>query len=229
VATLLILRLRRISKLEDQNTHSNCEPTRPEKDKISFSDYKDGLGKLLKDRLVMGLCIMSGLRNMAQAGMMVFLPLYLADIMGMSTIMMGLALFLFQASGVIAAPIAGAISDKKGRRPVVMGGLFISTIILIGLVFTTSDIVYIVGITLMGFFLFALRPVVHSWMMDVTPQSMGGSATSLMFGVQSLFAFIAPALGGILADQYGLIAAFHLITGALLAANLVLLWLPKEK
>lgn len=195
---------------------------------LGLGDYFKGVGSLLKDRAVLVLCFMSGFRNMAQTGLLVFLPLYLANEMGLSPFMMGIGLFAFQASGIIAAPIAGIWSDKIGRRPLVMGGLGITTVMIVLLTFVDNPTIYVAGISIMGFGLFAIRPVVHSWLMDMTPPHMGGSATSLLFAVQSAMTVFAPLIGGALADRYGLISAFYFLGGTLLIANFLVIFLPKK-
>lgn len=196
---------------------------------LSIGAYFSGVASLLRDRAVLALCLMSSLRNMAQAGLLVFLPLYLADEMGLSPAIMGIVLFAFQGAGILAAPLAGYWSDKAGRRPVVMAGITTTTVVLIGLTFVSNSMVYVAGVSVLGFALFAIRPVVHSWLMDLTPAHMGGSATSLMFGLQALFAMIAPVLGGWLADRYGLQAAFYLLSAAMILANAVVILLPKAR
>ena len=77
--------------------------------------------------------------------------------------------------------------------------------------------------------LYAVRPVVHSWMMDLTPDHLGGSATSLMFGTQSGFSIVMPIIGGMLADQYGLASVFYMLAGTILMTNILTLGLPKER
>ena len=79
---------------------------------------------------------------------------------------------------------------------------------------------------MLGFGLYAIRPVVHSWMMDLTPPAFSGSAVSLMFGVQGLMTTLLPTLGGFIADRYGLSAVFYLIAGLMLCANAMAVLLP---
>ncbi|MDX1737225.1 MAG: MFS transporter, partial [Alphaproteobacteria bacterium] len=227
VAVLLVVFLRP-SQRRDSPKVAGEDNTQHVESKISGADYLEGLKSLIKNKMVLLLCIMSGFRNMAQQGLLVFLPLYLLNDMAMSPEMMGFSLFAFQAVGILAAPIAGHISDKIGRRPVVMSGLGLTTVILLGLTLFQNPYLFVAGISVMGFGLFALRPVVHSWLMDMTPDSMGGSATSLMFGIQSLLAMIAPIVGGYLADHYGLVYAFYFLGVAMLVANVFVFMLPKK-
>ena len=196
---------------------------------LGILDYGRNLIGVMKDRAVLGLCVMAGLRTMAQNGLLVFLPLYLADVLGAGPVAMGVALMAMQGGGIVAAPVAGALSDRIGRRPIVMAGLGLTTVILAGLTLLGGGPLYVAGVALLGFALYAVRPVVHSWMMDLTPPQMGGSATSLMFGAQAALSTIAPVLGGLVADRWGLPAVFYFLAAIMLAANLAAVMLPNAR
>jgi len=191
--------------------------------------YLDGLLATARNRAVLSLCLMAGFRTMAQTGLLVFLPLYLAHDLELAPGWVGLGVALLQVGGVIAAPVAGTLSDRIGRRPIVQSCLSVSTLLILALALAGSGIVFAVGISLLGFALYAIRPVVHSWMMDLTPPELGGSATGLMFGTQAALAALMPLLGGIMADRWGLGSVFYLLAGTMLVANLLVLLLPHER
>ena len=195
---------------------------------LGFRTYFFSLAGVLRNRIILSICIMSGLRSMTQSGLTVFLPLYLANVAGAGPAMMGAVMAALQAGGLVATPLAGILSDRIGRRPVVMAGLTASTIIICSLSFLGDGIAFVAGITLLGFALFAIRPVVQSWMMDLTPKNMAGSATSLMFGTQSGFNILMPVTGGLVADAFGLTAVFYLLGVTMLLSNAVVFFLPKE-
>lgn len=75
---------------------------------MGLGEYFSGLAELLRDKAVLGLCLMAGFRTMTQNGLLVFLPLYLADVLGVGPFLMGVALMAMQVAGMIAGPIAGA-------------------------------------------------------------------------------------------------------------------------
>ena len=193
---------------------------------MSLAAYWRGLTALVRDRSVLSLCLVAALRTMTQAGLLAFLPLYLSNDLGAGPLYLGAALAAMQASGVVAAPIAGAWSDRIGRRPIVLAGLSASTVVVASLVLIGNTEVFVAGISVLGFVLFAVRPVIHSWMMDLTPPNLGGSATSLMFGSQAILATTAPIVGGMIADTWGLVSVFYFLAGGLLTANLALVLLP---
>ena len=195
----------------------------------AFGQYLQGLRLIVRDRAILGLCVMAGFRTMTQNGLYVFLPLYLVDGIGAGPVAMGAAMMVLQLGGVVAAPVAGAVSDRIGRRPVVLAGLGVSTVLIAVLTLIRDPLVYAAGVSLLGFALFAVRPVVHGWMMDLAPPGMAGSATSLMFGTQSIFSVVMPVIGGAVADRYGLASVFYLLAASVLVANLVVVVLPREE
>ena len=109
-----------------------------------------------------------------------------------------------------------------------MAGLTASTAIICSPGFLADGIVFIAGIALLGFALFAIRPVVQSWMMDLTPPSMASSATRLMFGTQSGFNIMMPVVGGAVADAFGLTVEFFLLAGTMILSNAIVFFLPRE-
>lgn len=196
---------------------------------VGVTEYLAGIRTVIANRAILGLCVMSGFRSMTQGGLLAFLPLYLADVMHSGPVMIGIAMAAMQVGGVVATPAAGIWSDRVGRRTVVLAGLTASTVLITSLTFLGSEAAFVAGISLLGFVLYAVRPVVHSWMMDLTPDHLGGSATSLMFGTQSGFSIVMPIIGGMLADQFGLASVFYMLAGTILMTNILTLRLPDER
>lgn len=195
---------------------------------MSIGEYVTGVKGVIRDRAVLGLCVMAAFRNMTQNGLFVFLPLYLADVVKVSPLTLGLALSALQIGGLIAAPIAGTASDRVGRRPVVVVALSASTALIVILTFIDDETIFVAGVSLLGFAMFATRPVIHSWLMDLTPPRLGGSATSLLFGTQAGLSTLTPAVGGLIADTWGLASVFYFLAGTMLVANVLVFLLPRR-
>jgi MFS family permease len=190
--------------------------------------YGVSLWAMVRQRAVVALCLMAGLRSMAQSGLLVFLPLFLADVLKVSPVIMGASVMAMHLGGVIVTPFAGALADRIGARPVVMAGMTATTIVIAGITFITSPLVYVGVVSVLGLVLYGVRPVVQAWLMNATPPELHGTATSVMFGTQSALSVVMPVLGGVVADRYGLTYVFYLIAAVMLLANLTVLLLPKE-
>ncbi len=185
-----------------------------------------GFGELLKNPTLVFLSVSSGFRSMTQNGLMTFLPLFLATQMGYSPTWVGGCMFALQAAGFIAAPIAGHLSDKVGRRSIVMSSMVMSGVVLAMMAFAGQSNAFVFFIAVLGFFLFSIRAVLQAWLLDATPKHMGGSAIGVMFGTQAVGSAIGPFISGMIADHYGLTATFYFLAGTIVLANMVVFFTP---
>ncbi len=188
--------------------------------------YLDGAWRLIRDPAVVSLCIMAGFRSMTQNGLLVFIPLYLVSVLKVNPFLLGVAMMMLQAGGIIAGPLAGAWSDRAGRQPVALVCLAATTLSVAGFVFVTSLWAFIALVFILGFAVFSVRPVIHSWTMDLADDAMAGTAVSVLFGIQSLFTLLVPAVGGLIADTWGLQSVFYLLALTSLVATIITWLLP---
>ena len=189
--------------------------------------YLKSLSGLAGDRNIVLICLMSGFRSMTQNGLLVFLPLYLVNVLKAGPVLLGIAMTGIQIGAVIAGPVAGILSDRIGRRPVVLTGL-LGTAATVAALSQVTGMVPFIGLSLLlGFVMFSIRSVIHSWTMDLAPESMSGSAVSLLFASQSAFTMLVPIVGGLLADSYGLVSVFYALTATMLISTVFALALPK--
>jgi MFS family permease len=199
---------------------------RPQAESQSLRDYSRGLGELLRNRSVVLLSTGSAFRTMTQTALLTFLPVYLAHDMGYSPAWVGACLFVLQAAGFAAAPVAGHLSDRMGRKHILIGSMLSSGAVLALMALAGGSPVFIALVAILGFFLYATRPVIQAWLLETTPRNMGGSSIGVLFGAQAVGGALGPLLGGMTADRYGLLATFYLLAGMIVLANLFLLWVP---
>lgn len=196
---------------------------------VGLRTYITGLKQLFRNKAMMGVCITTGFRAMAQNGLQVFLPLYLVGVMAANPLVLGLAMMGLQIGGVVVGPVAGIWSDRIGRRPVILVGSAATTILLASLTLVDELIPFVALIFLLGFAIFSLRPVIHSWVMDLASDDVSGSAVSVLFGIQSGFTSLVPIVGGILADIWGLSAVFYLFTAVMAISTVFAYLIPDAK
>jgi len=191
-------------------------------------EYVQDLGSLIRNRALMLICVSGGFRTLTQVGLMVFLPVYLAYEQGYSPIAVGVCMTVLQVAGLIAGPIAGHVSDKFGRRHVVLSSMVLTGVTIVGMVFAGQSFMFIVFVALVGFFLYAMRPVMQAWAIENTPKRLAGTGVGLQFTVHAIGGSIAPATFGVIADTWGVYTAFYFLAGTIIAANLLVVFVPKD-
>jgi MFS family permease len=192
----------------------------------SLADYAKGLRQLLANRSLLLLSTGSMFRTMTQAALLTFLPVYLANVMGYSPAVVGACLFALQAAGFAAAPVAGHLSDRMGRKHIMVSAMATSAVVLVAMAVAGASALFVALVAVLGFFLYAIRPVIQAWMLEMTPKNMGGSSIGILFGAQALGAAIGPFLAGTVADGHGLAAVFYFLAGTIVLANLFVVFTP---
>ena len=194
----------------------------------NVKEYFRGFSELLKNRELLMLSVGSGFRSMTQNGLLTFLPVFLAYEMGYSPFWVGLCMFVLQASGFAAAPVAGHLSDRLGRRRILMTSMLMTAVVLAFMAFAGRSLAFVFFIAVLGFFLYAIRPVLQAWTLECAPKKMGGTSIGMLFGVQAVGSSIGPVIGGVLADWYGLMAVFFFLAVTIIVANLFILFMPSR-
>lgn len=195
----------------------------------TLGQYTHGLRVLLRNRALVMLCAGSSFRTMTQSALLTFLPVYLAREMGYSPALVGACLFAVQAAGFAAAPVAGHMSDRMGRKQILIGSMVTSGVVLAAMAFVGASPVFVGLVAVLGFFLYATRPVIQAWLLEMTPKNMGGSSIGVLFGAQALGAALGPFLAGVVADHRGLPATFYFLAGTIVIANLFVFWTPHRR
>ena len=195
----------------------------------TLAGYLAQVKPMLSDRALVMIAMSSFFRTGAQSSLLTFLPLYLAHTMGYSPAGVGFALFLLQAVAFASAPIAGYASDRLGRKSVMGGALLMTALVVVLMAFARESSWVIVLIALLGFFMYATRPVIQAWSLEAAPAALGGTVVGIMFGVQAMGAAVSPWAGGLIADRYDLTATFHFLAAMIVAASVLVMFVPQKQ
>jgi MFS family permease len=197
--------------------------------KMTAQDYMRGACKLFRDPDMLKIALLGGARSMSQSALSTFLPIYLATTAGLSAALVGAYMAVVQGAGIVSGPLSGSLSDRIGRRPLIAAGMVSSSILLIALMALRIEWLFVFILALIGFFLYSTQPVLNAWALDIAPPELGGTSIGILFASQSLLGGLAPVIGGMLADAYGLEAAFYFIAATVLAANLIIITIRDDR
>ena len=182
---------------------------------------------LLRNRTLMALVGTAGLRAGSQLTLVHFLAIYFKEDLGMSDPVIGVHISLLTLLGVGAAPALGLLSDRVGRKPLlVFGFLTIATLVLV-LAAVGDGWKLTLIVTLMGLFIYSLSPIMLAMAQDVVGEGVRATATGFMYTGNMAFSLVAPLVAGILVDITGdTRVAFFLAAGFLFSAALAILLIP---
>jgi len=178
--------------------------------------WREGLRTMRRMMLLLaGIVVVRALMMVAAT---TYLPIFLTD-EGAGLLLAGAALSLLEAAGVAGAMVGGWMSDRVGRRAVLLGGYLAAPAALVGFV-VVSGWVRVPLLLVLGFTLLAIQPVNMALAQEAAPQSRAlanGVYLALSFAIRTA----AVVAFGVMADAFGLRTAF-LVSAAVMAAGLPL-------
>jgi MFS family permease len=192
-------------------------------------DYLQGARTLFVDPNMLKIGLLGGARAMTQAGLQTFLPLYLLNVAGLSGALIGTYMAVVQGAGIVSGPLSGGLSDRIGRRPLIAAGMVSTSVMLIVLMALRIEWLFVLALALIGFFLYSTAPVLNAWALDIAPPHLGGTSIGILFASQSLLGGIAPVVGGLIADAYGIEWAFYFIAATVLLANVMIVTIRDDR
>ena len=205
-----------------------------EDDADARGGQREATKRALRNPILWIVAFVGGIRGMAFIGLITFFPLFLDDI-GLSARARGFHFGALLLVGIVSTPVVGYLSDRLGRKIVLVPGLVLLTVMAFFLGRSEAGILLIVIIVLMGTFLYGDQPILTALALDV----VGDEVPTTVLGILSLERFLLSAaspfiagwlydngfmLGGI--DLSGPQATFTYVAALFLIGALILLFTP---
>jgi MFS family permease len=178
---------------------------------------------LLKNRTLWRVNLVSGLRGMCYEVYVTFLPLYLADELGFDSKAIGFHVALMFSVGILASPVMGYLSDRFGRKAVLVPTLLGSCVLSVMLALFGKGIALTVIVGFLGLFLRSDYSLLSATALDI----VGHQVATTMLGVLSFSRFImgaiSPLIAGFLYQTRGMDAALYYAAGLFALAAVIFL------
>lgn len=164
-------------------------------------------------------------RGFSKTALTLFLPSYMvAD--GASIKTAAFALAFLELAGAIGALVAGSLSDKLGRKTILLVIMVLTPVLMFFFTLTNGWVQWIL-LGAMGLIFFASTPVFMAMIHDLNsdrPAFANGLFMTVSFAVGSIVALLV----GVLADRYGFVATYQ-ITAALSLCAIPLTFFIKDQ
>ncbi|MCJ7771495.1 MFS transporter, partial [Candidatus Bathyarchaeota archaeon] len=216
VSFLIALSSKSLKKVENRSSHTASIPIRQ-------------IFRIMGNWSIAAICIMSMSRMLIMQGIFqTVFQLYLNNDLLYTEVYIGFVISLRTAGHILAVILAGMLSDRFGRKPILMAGYVISALTLATYPFIRSlEAFFFVGFfTGVGEgFAFTTLMVLLS---DIAPPAIRGGAIGLFRTFMSVGGFLGPIIFASIYDGFGVSYAF-LAAVVLNVINLVLLVTVKQE
>lgn len=159
----------------------------------------------------------------------VFLPVYLTDDLALPGATMGKVLAMGGIAGVIGGALLPLLSDRIGRKPVVIGACLAGLLAPAAMLALPPDSFLLGAAILIGWLPLGIAPLYCATIpTESVPPALATSAVGLAMGTAELLGgVVAPGIAGYAADAYGREAVFVICGGLALAAAAMALMLKE--
>ncbi len=149
-----------------------------------------------------------------------FLPLLATDQLGVSAETAALVVAVVNSPGVFIAPLAGRLSDRLGRVPLLIG-VSLATSVTVALVARVPHgALFYVLVLLVGSYVFVRMPISESFILGEVPVRHRPTVLGFYYFASSALAAVVNPIVGRLSDSYGFGTSFAALGAAFLVVTL---------
>jgi len=160
------------------------------------------------DKKIFGTLFFSMFGTVTGVGIVVpLLPVYASNL-GAGGIYIGLIFGSFSLSRTFLLPYFGRFSDKKGRKPFIIIGLFAYTLVSLAFIISSSVESLIAIRFFQGIASAMIMPAVQAYVGEITPAGREGFTMGVFNMSMFLGLSFGPLIGGVIRDRFTLDASF---------------------
>ncbi len=158
-----------------------------------------------------------------------FIALYITHRFGVGMTQAGVLLAIFSITGLMGSLVGGALTDKFGRRGIVLFGLVFSALSNVSLGLVDDLTVFYLLAAFVGLLSGVSGPAHQAMVADMLPEEKRAEGFSMLRVVANLAWIIGPTIGGLLASQSYLLLFVLDAVASLTTAAVVYRLIPETK
>ena len=181
---------------------------------------------LLSNRLLWTVAFVMGLRAMALVALLTILPIYFDHELDLSPFSRGFHVGILIAVGLVAKLLMGYLSDRWGRKQVLVPGMIWSAALSLLLLFDDQGIGFTITVALLGLFLYPDQPILTAVALEVVGPEVATAGLGIVGFIEFMMAALSPLIVGGLYETVGVEMAVYYIAGLFSLSAVVLMRMP---
>ncbi|MBI4297912.1 MAG: MFS transporter, partial [Chloroflexi bacterium] len=200
-----------------------------------WKQFTRGMGEVLNNRPILIASSVESAMFLGVGALLGFLPLYARNIVGLGDVHLGVLIWMPLVMAMVGKPISGRISDRIGRKPVILMGLGLCTGMLPLVPLTTHFMALLAEGALFGLGMAIVTPSTNALVADLCKAGNYGAAMGIFGTIWDVGEASGPILAGALIALYGdlqsasaYLAAFGIVAVPLVIAGLAFAIVVRE-
>jgi MFS family permease len=187
------------------------------------------LGELARNPALLGISFSSACMGIGRVVVLTFLPIYLQEHLGYPPAVLGLYIALLHVLGIFSQPAFGFLSDRVGRKAILVPSFIALGILYLLLGYVPAGIPLGIVIVAIGTFFYTLANLTGAAIFDVVDTRLHASSWGASSLFTQVFVLPAPIIAGAMIAPLGIGAPFALSGVLMLVGAGVLALLPMRR
>jgi len=209
-------------------------PTTPPREN-RWKQVRQGMWEVVSNRDILVTSSVESAMFLGVGALLGFLPLYARNILDVSGGYLGILIWVPLAMAMAGKPLAGRVSDRIGRKPVILVGLALCVAMLPLIPFTTNFIGLLFEAAIFGLGMAIVTPSTTAMVADLCKAGNYGAALGVFGTIWDVGEASGPIMAGAIIFSVGdlgtasaYLVAFSVVAIALVLAGLIFSVLVKE-
>ena len=178
--------------------------------------------EILRNPLVWVITFAGGIRGMAFVALITFLPSYFSNDLGLTDLRRGIYFGLLVAVGIVFTPMMGYLSDRFGRKIILVPGMIFLAVIVLLMATFGEGIPLVILLILLGTFFYSDQPILTASALDIVGSGVATTTLGALSFARFALSATSPIIAGYLYDTYSMNSVFYYVAGLMILAAIVL-------
>jgi DHA1 family multidrug resistance protein-like MFS transporter len=187
------------------------DASEPKINRLRWQDFRQGVAEVARDRLVLVTSGAQAAQFMMNGALNAFLPLYGKDVLGLTTTHLGWLFGLQTLTTLAVRPVIGMVSDRAGRRPVIVAGLTVCSGAVLLISISTGALVLIAAVAAYAAGVATTTAATGAFITDVTRRARYGAAHGVFGTIYDVGDALGPIAAGLLVATIGYSHMFQVL------------------
>lgn len=185
-----------------------------------WQEFRSGIVEVASNRAVIAASMMEASMYVGYGAFLGFFPLYAKGI-GLNDAEIGIVLGAQLGTTMAAKPLSGRLSDRLGRKPMILSGLAVCAAVLPAIPLARDFVALLIFSAALGLGIAIVTPSTTALVADLVKAGRMGSAMGVFGTIWDSGEASGPIIAGFLISALGYGQAFGIIAAILVAAALI--------
>jgi DHA1 family multidrug resistance protein-like MFS transporter len=176
---------------------------------------------VVKERKIMVTSSMEALQYFAMGAFEAFLPIYMDQVLHFNTLEIGFVMGIQVVSMLLAKPLMGTVSDRRGRVPSIVVGLLLGAVTIV-LMPLASNLFVLAALSIgFGLTVATVTASTSALVTEIAGSSAHGSSIGVLSSVMDIGHSVGPFVTGMVVGAISFMAGFGLAAVLLIVGAVI--------